>query len=94
MTPTTPKNTHLFDRIFVSLAIAAPILMVIGAEMLPEGRRGTMIVTGHEFLLAILGLALVFRAVYEIGFTQGVRTTVRRAANFMVGEGAARRTAS
>jgi phosphotransferase system glucose/maltose/N-acetylglucosamine-specific IIC component len=60
MTPTTPKNTNLFNCIFVSLAIFTPILMVIVAAM---------VVTGHKFLAAILGLALVLRVVYELGFT-------------------------
>ncbi|MGD0493126.1 MAG: hypothetical protein ABSC32_16430 [Steroidobacteraceae bacterium] len=69
MTPTTPKNTNLFNCIFVSLAIFTPILMVIVAGMLPEGSRGAMVVTGHKFLAAILGLALVLRVVYELGFT-------------------------
>ena len=43
--------------------------MVIVAGMMPEGTRGALIVTGHEFLAAILGLALVLRVVYGIGFT-------------------------
>jgi hypothetical protein len=41
--------------------------MVIVAGMLPEGTRGAMIVTGHKFLLAILGLALVSRVALMIG---------------------------
>jgi hypothetical protein len=80
MTRTTPKITYLFDRIFVSIAICSPILLVIVAGMLPVGSRGPMIVTGHEFLVAILGLALVSRAVHEIGFVQCVRATARTAA--------------
>ncbi len=67
MPRTTPKITYLFDRIFVSFAICSPILMVIVAGMLPVGSRGPMIVTGHKFLVAILGLALVPRVVQEIG---------------------------
>jgi hypothetical protein len=81
MTPTTPKNKYLFDRIFVFLAILGPILMVIVAGMLPEGSRGALIVTGHKFLVAILALALAMRAVYEIGFMQCVRATALRAAS-------------
>ncbi|MGD0505764.1 MAG: hypothetical protein ABSD02_23855 [Steroidobacteraceae bacterium] len=50
---------------FVSFAIFSPILMVIVAGMLPEGTRGTMIVTGHTLLVAILALALVMRVVYR-----------------------------
>lgn len=72
MTPTTPKNTYLFDRIFVSLAIVSPMLMVIVAGLIPEGTRGTLIVTGHECLAAILGLALVLRVMYQIGFLHAV----------------------
>jgi hypothetical protein len=55
--------------------------MVIVAGMLPEGTRGTMIVTGHMLLMSILALALalVARAAYGIGFMQRVRATVRRA---------------
>lgn len=68
MTPTAPNSTFLFDRIFVSLAIVSPILMVIVAGVMPEGSRGTLIVKGHEFLAAILGLALLLRIVYAIGF--------------------------
>lgn len=68
MTPTAPNSTFLFDRIIVSLAIVGPILMVIVAGVMPEGSRGTLIVTGHEFLAAILGLALLLRIVYGIGF--------------------------
>lgn len=67
MTPTTPRHTYLFDRIFVSISVLSPILMVIVAGMLPEGTRGAMIVTGHKFLLAILGLALVSRVALMIG---------------------------
>ena len=74
MTRTTPK-IYLFERIFVSLAICGPILMVIVAGLLPVGSRGPMIVAGHEFLVAILGLALVSRAAYEIGFVQCARAT-------------------
>jgi hypothetical protein len=48
MTSTIPKNTYLFNWIFVSLAIFSPILMVIIAGMLPQGSRGAMIVTGHD----------------------------------------------
>ena len=48
MTPPTPRNTYLFERIFVCLAILSPIVMVIVAGMRPEGSRGTMIVTGHK----------------------------------------------
>ncbi|MGD0492906.1 MAG: hypothetical protein ABSC32_15290 [Steroidobacteraceae bacterium] len=81
MTPTTPKNTYLFDCIFVSLAIFSPILMVIVASMLPEGSRGGMIVTGHTFLVSILVLALVFRVVYGIGFVQCVQATSQMAAS-------------
>jgi len=40
MTRTSPKITDLFDRIFVSLAICSPILMVIVAGMMPVGSRG------------------------------------------------------
>ena len=47
--------------------------MVIVAGMLPQGSRGTMIVTGHIFLAAILGLALVLRIVYELGFTHAYK---------------------
>ncbi len=68
MTPTTPNSTVLFDRIFISLALISPILMVIVAGTMPEGSRGALIVMGHEFLAAILGLALVLRTVYAIGF--------------------------
>ena len=79
MTPTECSNTYLFDRMLVSFAISSPILMVIVAGMLPEGTRGTMIVTGHMLLMSILALALVARAAYGIGFMQRVRATVRRA---------------
>jgi hypothetical protein len=75
MTPATPKHTYLFERILVCLAILAPIVMVIVAGMRPEGSRGAMIVTGHEYLIATLGLAVVFRAVY-------LRAIARKAANF------------
>jgi len=81
MMRTSPKITYLFDRIFVSLAICSPILMVIVAGMLPVGSRGSMIVTGHEILVAILGLALVSRAVHEFGFVQCVRATAGTAAS-------------
>jgi hypothetical protein len=74
MTPTTPKNTYMFERIFVCLAILSPIVMVIVAGMRPEGSRGAMIVTGHEYLAAILGLAVVLRIMY-------LRAIGRRAAN-------------
>ena len=80
MTQTTPKTTYLFDRIFVFLAIGSPILMVIAAGMLPVGSRGRMMVTGHELLVAILGLALVSRAVRESGWVQCVRATARAVA--------------
>jgi hypothetical protein len=81
MTRTTPKITYLFDRIFVSIAICSPILMVIVGGMLPVGSRGPMIVTGHEFLVGILGFALVPRVVHEIGFARCVRAAVRTAAS-------------
>ncbi|MGD0502771.1 MAG: hypothetical protein ABSD02_08510 [Steroidobacteraceae bacterium] len=75
MTPTTPKNTYLFERIFVCLAILSPIVMVIVAGMRPEGTRGAIIVTGHMYLAATLGLALALRVVY-------LRAMTRRAENF------------
>ena len=71
MTPPTPRNTYLFERIFVCLAILSPIVMVIVAGMRPVGTRGAMIVTGHMYLAAILGLAAVLRAVYLRGIAQG-----------------------
>jgi len=80
MTRTTPKTTYLFDRTCVFLAICSPILMVIATGMLPVGSRGPMIVTGHELLVAILGLALVSRAVHEFGLVQCIRATARAAA--------------
>ncbi len=76
MTSTTPSNSDLFDRIFVSLAILSPILMVIVAGMLPQGTRGAMIVTGHKYLVAILALALAMRLVYQIGFTHAYERLV------------------
>ncbi len=78
MTPTAPKNTYLFERIFICLAVLSPIVMVIVAGMRPEGTRGAMIVTGHEYLVAILGLAVVLRVVY-------LRAIARRAASFRDG---------
>ena len=64
MTPPTPRNTYLFERIFVCLAILSPIVMVIVAGTRPVGTRGAMIVTGHLYLAAILGLAVLLRVVY------------------------------
>jgi uncharacterized membrane protein len=81
MTPETPKNVHLFDCIFVTLAIFVPIFMVIVASMLPEGSRGDVIVYGYTFLVAILGLALILRIAYIIGLMP-LHATARRAASF------------
>jgi hypothetical protein len=78
MTPPTPRNTYLFERIFVCLAILSPIVMVIVAGMRPVGTRGAMIVTGHMYLAAILGLAVILRVVY-------LRAIARRAAAFRDG---------
>ena len=41
MTPPTPRNTYLFERIFVCLAILSPIVMVIVAGMRPVGTPGS-----------------------------------------------------
>ena len=71
MTPPTPRNTYLFERIFVCLAILSPIVMVIVAGMRPEGSRGTMIVTGHKYLVAMLGVAVLLRVVYLWGIARG-----------------------
>jgi hypothetical protein len=68
----------LFERIIVCLAILSPIVMVIVAGVRPEGTRGPMIVTGHMYLAAILGLAVVLRIVY-------LRAIARRAASFRDG---------
>jgi hypothetical protein len=73
MNSTTPEKTYWFDRIFVVLAIGSPILMVIAAGMLPLGSRGPFIVTGHECLVAILGLALVPRVVHAVTSGSGSR---------------------
>ena len=78
MTPPTPRNTYLFERIFVCLAILSPIVMVIVAGTRPLGTRGAMIVTGHMYLAAILGLAVLLRVVY-------LRAIARRAASFRDG---------
>jgi ABC-type proline/glycine betaine transport system permease subunit len=75
MTPNTPKNAFLFERMVVCLAILSPIVMVIVAGMLPAGSRGTMIVTGHEYLAAILVIAVALRVVH-------LRVMARRAARF------------
>ncbi len=78
MTPitTAPKNgSYLFERTFVCLAVLSPIAMVIVAGMRPQGTRGTLIVTGHEYLVAALALAAVLRVVY-------LRAIARRASRF------------
>jgi hypothetical protein len=64
MTPNTPRNIFSFERMFVCVAILSPIVMVIVAGMRPDGSRGSLIVTGHEYLAAMLGLAVLLRVGY------------------------------
>jgi len=83
MTISNPVKASYFTRAFSAIAILGPILLVIIAGTLPEGRsiRGDLIVDGHIFIVAALATALVLRAVYGMGFNNALKNARERLAS-------------
>jgi hypothetical protein len=68
MNTSSQKQNNFFIRGLASVAIIAPILLVIAASTMPEGlARGSFIVYGHEVVLAVLAAGLLGRVAYALG---------------------------
>ena len=73
MGTSTESHSDFFYRALAAAAMIVPILLVFAADTLPEGRRGYLIVYGHEVLVVVLATGLVLRAVYTRGFKRALR---------------------
>ena len=73
MVASTDNRTDFFYATLVALVIIAPFALVIATGWVPEGQRGNFIVLGHGVILAVVGAALVLRAVYAFGFRQALK---------------------
>jgi hypothetical protein len=71
MTTSTQDQNDFFLRVFATVAMLGPILLVMIAGALPEGlARGQLIVFGHYGIVAVLAAALVLRTAYGFGFSR------------------------
>ncbi len=68
-------NSNFFYSAIAAVAIIAPIGVVIAAGNMPERpETGQFVVSSFEAVLGIIVVALVVRAVYSLGFSQGQKT--------------------
>ncbi len=74
MTTVTKNRSDSFYPVLASVAIVGPILLVVATALLPDGTsRGEFMVSGLGFVIAMLAVTLLLRAVYSLGFTKALR---------------------